>query len=66
MRLAAQFRAIYLFLLNKWYFDEFYDFALRAAARGLAARSGRSATRRSSTACRTALAALTLDGSRQA
>src|SRR5208282_1454098 len=25
VRLASQFRALYLFLLNKWYFDEFYD-----------------------------------------
>jgi len=25
VRLAAQFRALYLFLLNKWYFDELYD-----------------------------------------
>jgi NADH-quinone oxidoreductase subunit L len=24
-RLTAQFRALYLFLLNKWYFDELYD-----------------------------------------
>jgi len=24
-RLSVQFRAIYLFLLNKWYFDELYD-----------------------------------------
>jgi NADH-quinone oxidoreductase subunit L len=24
-RLAVQFRALYLFLLNKWYFDELYD-----------------------------------------
>ena len=24
-RLALQFRALYLFLLNKWYFDELYD-----------------------------------------
>jgi NADH-quinone oxidoreductase subunit L len=24
-RLTAQYRAIYLFLLNKWYFDELYD-----------------------------------------
>src|SRR5208282_5069722 len=24
-RLALQYRAIYLFLLNKWYFDELYD-----------------------------------------
>jgi NADH-quinone oxidoreductase subunit L len=27
VRLAAQFRAIYLFVLNKWYFDELYDWA---------------------------------------
>ena len=26
LRLAEQFRPIYLFLLNKWYFDELYDF----------------------------------------
>ena len=25
VRLAAQFRTIYLFVLNKWYFDELYD-----------------------------------------
>jgi NADH-quinone oxidoreductase subunit L len=25
VRLAAQFRSLYLFLLNKWYFDELYD-----------------------------------------
>jgi NADH-quinone oxidoreductase subunit L len=25
-RLAANFRPVYLFLLNKWYFDELYDF----------------------------------------
>src|SRR6202012_6204326 len=25
MRLATMFRPIYLFLLNKWYFDELYD-----------------------------------------
>ena len=25
MRLAQQFRLLYLFLLNKWYFDELYD-----------------------------------------
>jgi NADH-quinone oxidoreductase subunit L len=24
-RLAARFRPLYLFLLNKWYFDELYD-----------------------------------------
>ncbi len=26
-RLAQRFRPVYLFLLNKWYFDEFYDWA---------------------------------------
>ena len=26
--LAARLRPLYLFLLNKWYFDEFYDWAL--------------------------------------
>jgi NADH-quinone oxidoreductase subunit L len=26
VRLAEQFRPVYLFLLNKWYFDELYDF----------------------------------------
>src|SRR6185295_7675777 len=25
MRLASTFRGIYLFLLNKWYFDELYE-----------------------------------------
>jgi NADH-quinone oxidoreductase subunit L len=25
VRLATQFRGLYLFLLNKWYFDELYD-----------------------------------------
>ena len=25
MRLASMFRGLYLFLLNKWYFDELYD-----------------------------------------
>ena len=27
-RLAAQQRPLYLFLLNKWYFDEIYDFLI--------------------------------------
>ncbi len=39
MRLANQFRPIYLFLLNKWYFDELYNAVivrpLVAIARGL-------------------------------
>ena len=28
-RLAAEFPALYRFLLNKWYFDELYDFLFR-------------------------------------
>ena len=29
VRLASQFRSLYLFLLNKWYFDELYDWLSR-------------------------------------
>ncbi|HTV44540.1 MAG TPA: NADH-quinone oxidoreductase subunit L [Stellaceae bacterium] len=32
VRLAAQFRLIYLFVLNKWYFDELYDWVFVRAA----------------------------------
>jgi NADH-quinone oxidoreductase subunit L len=31
-RLASQFRAIYLFVLNKWYFDELYDWVFVRSA----------------------------------
>uniref|UniRef100_UPI0035C86DA5 proton-conducting transporter transmembrane domain-containing protein n=1 Tax=Citreimonas sp. TaxID=3036715 RepID=UPI0035C86DA5 len=34
-RLAASQRPMYLFLLNKWYFDEIYDFAFVRPAKGL-------------------------------
>jgi NADH-quinone oxidoreductase subunit L len=34
-RIASTFRGIYLFLLNKWYFDEFYDRVLVEPARRL-------------------------------
>ncbi|WP_431298946.1 NADH-quinone oxidoreductase subunit L [Tabrizicola sp. BL-A-41-H6] len=34
-RLAAQQRPLYLFLLNKWYFDEAYDFLIVRPARWL-------------------------------
>ena len=34
--LAARFRGIYLFLLNKWYFDELYDAVLVRPYRVLA------------------------------
>jgi NADH-quinone oxidoreductase subunit L len=32
VRLASQFRALYLFLLNKWYFDELYDWVFVRSA----------------------------------
>jgi len=35
-RLAEAQRPLYLFLLNKWYFDEIYDFLFVRPARGLA------------------------------
>jgi NADH:ubiquinone oxidoreductase subunit 5 (subunit L)/multisubunit Na+/H+ antiporter MnhA subunit len=48
-RLADAFPALYRFLLNKWYFDELYDF-LFVRPSPLGASSGRVATGRSSTA----------------
>ncbi|MFZ4407017.1 MAG: NADH-quinone oxidoreductase subunit L [Paracraurococcus sp.] len=36
-QLAARFRGVYLFLLNKWYFDELYDAIFLQPARRLAA-----------------------------
>jgi NADH-quinone oxidoreductase subunit L len=35
-QLAARFRGVYLFLLNKWYFDELYDAIFVQPARRLA------------------------------
>jgi len=32
IRLAARYRALYLFLLNKWYFDELYDWVFVRSA----------------------------------
>ena len=49
-RLAATFPALYRFLLNKWYFDELYDFLFVRPAFAIGRRSGRAATARSSTA----------------
>jgi hypothetical protein len=43
-------RPLYLFLYNKWYFDELYDAVFVRGARGLAGSSGSAATARSSTA----------------
>ena len=34
-RLAAQHRGLYQFLLNKWYFDELYDFLFVRSAKWL-------------------------------
>jgi hypothetical protein len=53
-RLAAQQRPLYLFLLNKWYFDELYDVIFVRPAKWLAASCGRRATAMSSTARSTA------------
>jgi NADH-quinone oxidoreductase subunit L len=49
-RLAASQRPLYNFLLNKWYFDEAYDFLFVRPAQGWAGSCGRAATGRSSTA----------------
>ncbi|MGE0613031.1 MAG: NADH-quinone oxidoreductase subunit L, partial [Hyphomicrobiales bacterium] len=35
VNLAEAFRGLYLFLLNKWYFDELYDFLFVRPARAL-------------------------------
>ena len=47
---AARFRALYRFLLNKWYFDELYDRAVRRARQAPRPRPLEAATARSSTA----------------
>ena len=49
VRLAAQFRALYLFLLNKWYFDELYDRLFVRRRWRSATGCGSPATARSST-----------------
>ena len=47
---ARAFRPLYLFLLNKWYFDELYDGSSCARRSGSATCCGRAATSPSSTA----------------
>jgi NADH-quinone oxidoreductase subunit L len=42
--LAASQRPLYLFLLNKWYFDEIYDFLFVRPAMALGGSCGRAAT----------------------
>ncbi len=55
-RLAETHRGLYQFLLNKWYFDELYDFSSFVPQRRSAASCGRRATSPSSTTMdRTAL-----------
>ena len=47
--LAARLRPLYLFLLNKWYFDELYDWAFVRPATTWGVACGSRATARSST-----------------
>ena len=49
VELANQHQLLYRFLLNKWYFDELYDFLFVGPQNGSARRSGRRATASSST-----------------
>jgi NADH:ubiquinone oxidoreductase subunit 5 (subunit L)/multisubunit Na+/H+ antiporter MnhA subunit len=48
-KLAETQRPLYLFLLNKWYFDEIYDFLFVHPAKALGGSCGKRATRRLST-----------------
>ena len=50
VELARQHQMLYQFLLNKWYFDELYDFIFVRPAKRIGASCGRSATATSSTA----------------
>ena len=59
---ARIFRPLYLFLLNKWYFDELYDRLFVRPAFWLGACSGRAATARSSTGSADGIAAAVLAG----
>jgi NADH-quinone oxidoreductase subunit L len=64
--LAARFRPIYLFLLNKWYFDELYDFLFVRPAVWLARELWQVGDVTIIDGVPNGLAALTQDGSRQA
>jgi NADH-quinone oxidoreductase subunit L len=66
MRLAAQFRGIYLFLLNKWYFDELYDAIFVRPAIRLARTLWQTGDATLIDGVPNGLAELTVDGSRQA
>ena len=58
--------AVYLFLLNKWYFDELYDAIFVQPARRLADFFWKTGDAASSTACRTGAADLAVQVSRGA
>jgi NADH-quinone oxidoreductase subunit L len=66
MRLATQFRGIYLFLLNKWYFDELYDTIFVQPAIRLSRVFWQTGDATLIDGVPNGLAELTVDGSRQA
>jgi NADH-quinone oxidoreductase subunit L len=66
MRLATMFRGIYLFLLNKWYFDELYDAIFVQPAIRLARTLWQTGDATLIDGVPNGLAELTVDGSRQA
>jgi NADH-quinone oxidoreductase subunit L len=66
MRLAAMFRPIYLFLLNKWYFDELYDAIFIQPAIRLARVLWQTGDATIIDGVPNGLAEITVDGSRQA
>jgi len=66
MRLASQFRGIYLFLLNKWYFDELYDAIFVQPMIRLARILWQTGDATIIDGVPNGLAELTVDGSRQA
>ena len=63
--LAARFRPLYLFLLNKWYFDELYDAVFVRPAKWLAREFWHVGDERIIDGLPNGLALLTTDGSRQ-
>ncbi len=66
VQLASQYRPIYLFLLNKWYFDEIYDAVLVRPSMALARVAWRVGDAAIIDGMPNGLASLTADGSAQA
>jgi NADH-quinone oxidoreductase subunit L len=66
MQLASKFRGIYLFLLNKWYFDELYDAIFVQPLIRLARVFWQTGDATIIDGVPNGLAELTVDGSRQA